>query len=154
MIRRGWTRPALLALSAWLVGAATAVAVGLLALSSVGAGLTGGPADPLAQAPIGATPVPAPGPSQDPSITPAAQSFSSIGGTVEARCVEGGPYLEFWTPAQGYHAKDVVRGPAERARVKFESRNYEVVMTITCVGGVPQSTVKEEWEDDAETTAA
>jgi hypothetical protein len=72
------------------------------------------------------------------------QPLDSPGGTVVARCMAGGVYLAFWSPAQGFRVDDVIRGPAAVARVSFESLTQEVTMTIRCVGGVAQSTVGQE----------
>lgn len=140
----------MLAVVAWVVGALTAVAVGLFALSSVGTGLFGQPADPLAQAgdpePPAVATVTTPAvttPAATPTESTAAtdQPLDSPGGTVVARCVQGGAYLAFWSPAQGFHADDVIRGPAAVVRVTFESPTRELRMTIRCVDGVAESTV-------------
>jgi hypothetical protein len=156
------TRSALLAVSAWTVGAAAAVGVGLLALSLVGSTFLNGPTDPLAQA---GTPLPTTQPSgttSDPAVIgpmPTAESstvtasgpaggterqLSSAGGSVLARCTADGAYLVLWSPAQGYHAGDVIRGPAATARVEFESLTSEIKVVVICVGGVPQANVSEE----------
>jgi hypothetical protein len=155
------TRSALLAVSAWTVGAAAAVGVGLLALSLVGNTFLNGPSDPLAQA---GNPLPATQPTATmscpattvPALTadsPASASagasgterqLSSAGGSVLARCTADGAYLVLWSPAQGYHAGDVIRGPAASARVEFESLTSEIKVVVTCVGGVLQANVLEE----------
>ena len=144
-------RPAVLAVVAWALGAATAVAVGLLALSSVGAGLFG-PADPLARAAdvdlAGSAPTATPSPSPSP-FGPSPESertLTSEGGTVVARCIDGNAYLVLWSPAQGFRAGDVRRGPAAIARVKFETGGREIKMQVFCDGGVAQSMVEDEWE--------
>jgi serine/threonine-protein kinase len=138
---------------AWAVGAGTAVAVGLLALSTVGTSLSG-PVDPLAHAtdPGGepgsgtASPPPASPQPDDTSEPPTGDghTLTSAGGTVVATCVNGSAYLVVWSPAQGFHAEDVIRGPARVARVKFESRGREIGVTVTCVDGIPQSSVEDE----------
>jgi hypothetical protein len=143
-------RPVVIAVVAWLVGAATAVTVGVLALSIVGADLFG-PADPLAQA---AAPVPSPDsaagtdlPRPGTSSAPAAdaeRTFTLASGTVVARCVDGAAYLVLWSPAPGFRAEDVTRGPAAVTRVKFETRGQEIKVTVRCVDGVPQSQVDED----------
>jgi hypothetical protein len=143
-------RPALIAVAAWAFGAVTAVTVGLFALSTVGSGWFAGPADPLAHAvepsPVAAQPAAtATGTSVPATATAtvsltAAQTLSSPGGTVVAGCVSGGVYVALWSPAQGFRADDVFRGPAATARVTFENLTVEVEMSITCVDGVPRST--------------
>ena len=136
---------------AWAVGAATAVMVGLLALSSVGAGLFG-PADPLAPA---AEPLVSPStsvtsmPTNSVSAGPIVgveRTLASAGGTVVAQCIDADAYLVLWSPAPGFHAEDVRRGPAPVARVTFETRGQEVKLAVRCVDRVPQSSVDQEWE--------
>jgi serine/threonine-protein kinase len=126
----------------------TAVTVGLFALSSVGSGLVHGPADPLANAvEPSAEPLATATGSADATTSTAStgpqQSLTSPGGTVVASCVNGGVYLALWSPAQGFHTDDVLRGPSPSALVTFESPTLEVAMTITCVDGVPRSTYSE-----------
>src|SRR5262249_51779022 len=130
-------RPAVLAVVSWAVGAATAITVGLVALSSVGT--FDGPSDPLARtgdqapaadAPGPATPTNATTPSPavtatDPprsavQTTSGDKQLTSAGGSVVARCVGGDAYLVIWSPAQGFHAGAVTRGPTQTARVTFE----------------------------------
>jgi hypothetical protein len=65
----------------------------------------------------------------------------SRGGSVMASCQAGLAYLQYWSPAQGYQADNVVRGPAAKARVAFESVTSELVMTVTCQGGKPADQV-------------
>jgi hypothetical protein len=140
---------------AWAVGAATAVAVGLLALSSVRADLFG-PADPLAPAaapldgasPAGTSSASAPATSSASPVVGEERTLASPGGTVVAHCVDDGAYLVLWSPAPGFHADDVRRGPAPVARVKFERPGQEVEVTVRCVDRVPQSSIDEEWESE------
>jgi hypothetical protein len=147
-----------LALVAWVVGAGTAVAVGLLALSIVGTSLAG-PVDPLAHvtdpgaatasSPTASSPTaaPSPGVTSEPP-TGEGRTLTSAGGTVVAECVDGAAYLLVWSPAQGFHAEDVIRGPARVTRVKFETFGREIEVTITCVDGTPQSSVHDESGSD------
>lgn len=137
----------LTAVIAWLAGAATAVAIGLFALSSIDFGLTDrtagqslgdvsghdSPAATPETVPSGATDSPSP------SAGGAPRTINSPGGTVVARCVPGGVYLVSWSPAQGFHSEHVVRGPAEAAKVKFEGGGREYELTVKCVRGVPQA---------------
>ncbi|MER6826702.1 hypothetical protein ABT352_12000 [Streptosporangium sp. NPDC000563] len=54
------------------------------------------------------------------------------GGRVIARCEGGLVTLRSWSPAQGFQADDVERGPADRARVEFESEEDEVKVEVRC----------------------
>src|SRR5439155_12282407 len=70
-------------------------------------------------------------PAEPPTVSPTASAggvpvsprpdrvLTSTGGTVVARCVDGGAYLVSWSPAQGYRAEEVRRGRAAVARVSF-----------------------------------
>ena len=60
--------------------------------------------------------------------------LTSPGGTVLAECRAAGAYLVSWSPAQGYEASDVTRGPAATARVVFESAAKSVTMTVILPG--------------------
>jgi hypothetical protein len=62
---------------------------------------------------------------------------SSAGGTVMTSCQSGLAYLQYWSPAQGYRAHDVFRGPALQASVGFESLNSEAEIRVTCNGSHP-----------------
>jgi hypothetical protein len=142
------------------VGASLAVAVSLLALSMVSTGLTTGPFQPVTRDVVAsasqATPTPQPKASDTatggartaaPSPSGAStseRSLSSLGGTVVARCQTGGAYLVYWSPAPGYRVDNVVRGPAQPARVSFEGQGREVKVSVTCVNGTPQARTREE----------
>src|SRR5258708_2269031 len=140
------TRSVVASVGAWTVGAGIALAVSLLALSMVSTGLTTEPVQPVTRD-VGATadqatrtpsplhsgfaaadpPTGSAAPSHPASATPKSatpsdvaknqRSLSSVGGTVVANCRTGGAYLVYWSPAPGYHVDDVVRGPAEPARL-------------------------------------
>jgi hypothetical protein len=58
--------------------------------------------------------------------------------------MDGNAYLILWSPAQGFHADHVVRGPAHTVKVEFESQTQEVSLAVTCVNGVPQGTTESE----------
>jgi serine/threonine-protein kinase len=171
----------LTSVTAWVAGAAAAVAVSVLALVLMGSRISGPDAHPAAAgspvpplspaasgagdvvAPASTTTSPAPAASVVPSPTRAAptrsrgaptpspssrstasgeSSFSSAGGTVDASCSAAGAYLVSWSPAPGYQIADVVRGPAPRAWVTFDSGAQHVTVTITCSSGQPQATVR------------
>jgi hypothetical protein len=69
--------------------------------------------------------------------------LTSPGGSLVARCSAGRAYLASWSPAQGYRAEEVRRGPAEEASLIFEGPQRNVV-TIRCVAGVPQASISQE----------
>lgn len=136
----------LTALIAWVAGAATAVAVGLFALSSIDFGLANrSTAQPLGE-PQSAAPSaePSQSPTADPPSAPPGgieRIITSDGGSVVARCTPAGAYLVSWSPAQGFRSDDVRRGPAASARVAFERPGRKYVITVKCVGGMPQGSV-------------
>jgi hypothetical protein len=141
--------------AAWTVGAAAAIGVGMLALSLVGSGLTDTGAaaganvvvnqpDPLVATPPTSAPSPAVGPTASVSPSTGTRTIPSAGGTVVARCGDGGAYLVVWSPAPGYRTDDVLRGPAATVRVAFEGNGREVKIAVTCVGGTPQPAIHDE----------
>ena len=120
-----------------------AVSVGLTALSSIGAGLSDQALQPLTPTrpgqPTGAPPSSTEGGGAGASSPPAAptdQTLSTSGGTVIATCRPEGAYLVGWSPAPGYRAEDVVRGPREVAKLKFTGNGREIEVSVRCVGGV------------------
>ena len=182
---------------AWLLGAATATAGSLLAVSLLGQGIADSPGQQLTAAAINsalasqaseagqtgtgqagqqgapagrpgqatagpqvpASPAtrpattrpaatrPAPAgtrPAAARPTTPGTQAGSgtvltSPGGTVLAQCRPGGAFLVSWSPAQGYQADSVTRGPAATAQVIFESSARSVTMVVSCQAGVPEA---------------
>ena len=147
--------------AAWILGAATSVGVGLLALTLVGEDLRGDASRPLTAdasvvagtastiAPtIVASPT-GPTPSTTATIpTGETRRLSSPGGDVLARCSAAGVYLVYWSPAQGFRTDDVNRGPAPVATLSFERATVETKLKITCVGGVPQLEILGQQRDD------
>lgn len=170
----------LFGLVAWLLGATSATAGSLLAVSLLGQGIGGGAAQQLTQEAVNralasegaeSSPVAAPTPTRtvlpvakparpSPTATPdhsqatattpspaATQNdentsgtvFTSKGGEVLASCQAAGAYLLSWTPLQGFHVDDVLRGPAAAARVTFESTAVDMTMMVTCSAGVPSA---------------
>jgi hypothetical protein len=81
---------------------------------------------------------PASSPSAQATAVPTSTVLTSAGGAVVAECRPGGAYLVSWSPAPGYEAGAVVRGPASTAQVAFHSAN-SVTMFVTCSTGVPTS---------------
>jgi hypothetical protein len=151
-------RPLLAGVLAWVVGASASVVVGLLALSLIGADLTGTGDPPVAAEPVvdigaGAGPGTAtppatatPAGSVSPGGATAAPTgqrrLNSAGGHVVAQCQGGQAYLVLWSPAPGYRVRDVDRGPRDDARVRFESDEREVEMRVTCAGAEPRAAVE------------
>ena len=94
--------------------------------------------------PVGATPSArasrtrsASSPSAQATAAPTSTVLTSAGGTVVATCRPGGAYLVSWSPAPGYEAGPVVRGPAMTAQVTFNTSGNSVTMTVSCSTGVP-----------------
>jgi hypothetical protein len=155
-LRRGLTRRVLTGLVAWAAGAATAVAVGLLALSLIGPGLGTPSAQPLANPLAGAvqddpvtsgSPVPASGLTGSAPGAPAPareRLLTSTGGSTLARCTGVVAYLVSWSPAQGYRVAEVNRGPGREAEVIFQVDHQlaQVTMDVHCVAGIPQAHVE------------
>jgi len=84
-----------------------------------------------------------------PAPQPATTVLTSVGGTVVAGCQSAGAYLVTWSPAQGYQATHVVRGPAATAKVAFAGFRKLVTMVVTCSGGAPStSTTVSNWRDE------
>ena len=72
----------------------------------------------------------------------ASKLLTSAGGTAVASCQQGGAYLLYSSPAQGYEADDVVRGPSAVASVTFTSNSRKVILRVTCTSsGVPTAHV-------------
>jgi hypothetical protein len=82
---------------------------------------------------------PASSPRARATATPASTVLSSPGGTAVAECRTAGAYLVSWSPAPGYEAGSVARGPAPTAQVTFNSAATagSVVMLVSCSTGVP-----------------
>jgi hypothetical protein len=169
----GTVRRLVVSVLAWIVGAAAAVAVGVLALTSIGDGLTArterplGPEAVAREASAAATGTPAqpsttdgatPTPTTPAPTTPAPTDQGadklvwSPGGTTVARCAGAQAYLVSWSPEQGYRAHDVTRGPAEVVSVRFDADDPKgddtrVLLTVRCVDGQPQPTVTRRGDD-------
>jgi hypothetical protein len=156
-------------IAAWTLGAGVAVVVGMLALSLIDDGLAAGqPVPGLAPAPRVADATaasPAAEPSESGTTAPAgatpatsaaagsSRQLSSPGGTVTARCTSTGAYLVSWSPAQGYEADDVHRGPARTVSVVFRAGSHRAVLAVRCVDGLPQP-VPGWHEDDGPATSS
>ncbi|WP_246595428.1 serine/threonine-protein kinase [Actinoplanes auranticolor] len=80
---------------------------------------------------------PAPGPTTAQPIADV-RTFTSRGGTVEARCnAAGRAELVSWTPTDPYEVQRVNEGPALTAVIVFRDGKSRVRMTATCVAGTP-----------------
>ncbi|NUT18858.1 MAG: hypothetical protein HOV77_06710 [Hamadaea sp.] len=135
---------------AWGAGAVTAIAVGVLALSLIGSSLVDRRLPPTTMRldPAGSASSPSIVPTIDPAPTAVERTLTTAAGSVVARCANGHAYLVSWSPAQGYRAENVRRGPAQTARVEFESRSEAAVLRVTCAGGTPQVAVGHDDEHD------
>jgi hypothetical protein len=80
---------------------------------------------------------PASPPSAQPTTMAASTVLTSVGGTLVAQCRPSGTFLVSWSPAPGYEAGAVARGPASTAQVAFNSAGNTVTMTVSCSTGVP-----------------
>jgi hypothetical protein len=137
-------RRALFVAMLWFAVAAAATAAGVAAIDVLENGITGSEVRPLdgdavrrALSHATATSVPAPGPSTPPPSGAVTRNLAAGGGTVTARCVGERATLLAWTPAQGFRAEEVSRGPAPAASLKLTSGSDEYEVTVTCASGVP-----------------
>jgi len=97
---------------------------------------------PLPPAETGEPTVPAtqPTPTAEPTTAePVAdvRTFTSRGGTIDARCDAGRAELVSWTPTDPYVVQKVNQGPAVAAVIVFKDRSSRIRMTVTCVAGTP-----------------
>ncbi len=86
---------------------------------------------------------PSPAPSSSAAIV-----LTSADGSVAAVCEPGGAYLVYWSPQPGFEADDVVRGPAQVARVVFSNDTSGILMRVTCSDGNPVEQLSNAWHDD------
>jgi hypothetical protein len=152
---------------AWLIVAFLTTLGGLAAVNSLGDGILGSAERPLTHESVAAelsgppsgpppgTPSESPafspsaGPSRTPTGTgsplepppaaPVSRTFSSAGGTVTAACSGDTVTLQYWSPAQGYEADHVVRGPAATVSLRFRQggRGHGIRLAFTCQDGSP-----------------
>lgn len=99
--------------------------------------------DPSASTPESPVPSTPASPASDPSASPGPSTsaapvtgrsgvIDTEGGSVIARCEDGLVTLRAWSPAQGFHVEKVERGPADRARVEFESDETKAKVEVRC----------------------
>jgi hypothetical protein len=120
------------------------------------------PVDPTSPTPVPATvpgdddfpssAIPSPSASAPRSGTSSSRSGTdkllwSAGGSVIARCTGSQVYLVSWSPEPGYRVRDVVRGPAAQASVRFDGDDERVSVSVRCVSGTPVATVTRRGED-------
>jgi len=130
----------LLAVVGWLVAAAVATAVGVVAVRAIGSGIAGDTVRPMSDRQVHAalasgSPRPAPSAAggSGGTVTP----VSTAGGDLTVRCVGDQATVLSWTPAQGYRADDIERGPSDDdAGLKFESENREIKVKLSCAHGI------------------
>ena len=150
----------LLGIGAWVLGVATATSGSLFAVERMGQHLIAQQSTQISIATVNADLVrehsepamsaPTTAPARTPPAKvrhrarrhrsaplPAAVLLESADGSAAARCQEGGAYLVYWSPQQGYEAQRVIRGPAAVAQVTFGNGYDGVVLQVTCRAGVP-----------------
>ena len=134
----------LLAVGGWLIAAAAATAVGLLATGAVGTSITGTTPAPLSQQQVDralarSSPAPSARTSASPSTAPGGvtRALDTRGGTLIARCQNGQASLVSWSPAQGYDTEDIRPGPAPAAAITFETHGTAIQVRVGCTAGIP-----------------
>lgn len=136
-------RHVILGVAGWLTVAAAATGAGIAAVSVLEDGITGSKVRPLDDDAVRRAL--SSGPATTPSPTPVTTApaggeprvLGTGGGTVTARCDGGQATLVAWTPAQGYRADEVDRGPAATPSLSFTSASREYHVTVHCAGGIP-----------------
>jgi hypothetical protein len=148
-------RSVVVSTAAWTIGALSSVGIGLVALSMIGTGFADRGQQPLAPSAVGSS-APAdsespfgfdtPSAQPTPSVTPAGtnHTVTTRGGTVIVRCVQSGAYMVGWSPAAGYQADDLRRGPAVTVGITFESTTREVSVSVICEANTAQPTIHDE----------
>lgn len=142
----------LLTVVGWFAAVSGATTVGVLAVDAIGSGIAGTTAEPLTGKEVAsqlatASPASSKPISTESSPANASRVLGTKGGTIVARCTDGRVYLASWSPAQGYEADNVRRGPARTAGLQFESDDAELHVRISCERGVPNKQVKTEYDD-------
>ena len=138
---------------AWLIVAFLTTLGGLAAVNSLGDGILGSAERPLTHESVDAelSAQPSVSPALSPSALapstlspsplepPVPRTFSSAGGTVTAACTGDVITLRYWSPAQGYEADHVVRGPATTVSLRFRQggRGHGIRLAFACSDGSP-----------------
>lgn len=94
------------------------------------------PASPTGPAPSQSTTSAAP--ARNPAAaSPVQRTLSGDAGSVVAQCQGSAVYLVTWSPAQGYQAELLQRGPAHLATLVFTGFGHHVAIRVGCSGGAP-----------------
>jgi hypothetical protein len=132
----------------WLVAAAAATAVGLVAVSAIGTDIFGAGQDPLSQSEVddlltSRTPTPSStSPSTTTSAPPADTTTVTNGGTVISRCEGALVRVVSASPAQGFQVDPDDDELDDHPSVKFFSGEREVEVRLRCAGGVPSAEIR------------
>lgn len=145
----------LLAVAGWFTAAAVATTIGVVAVGAIGTGIVGATNRPLTPSQVDQALVHSTqgnsalqSPASASGGTDSARVLSTAGGTLLARCADGRAALLSWSPAQGYEAEDIHRGPATRATLQFESDDAEIDVRVTCQADIPTSQATARSEHD------
>lgn len=131
----------------WLVAAAAATAVGLVAVSAIGTDIFGAGQDPLSQSEVdellSRTPTPS-STSTSPSspAPPADETTVTDGGTVISRCEGALVRVVSASPAQGFQVDPDDDEVDDHPSVKFVSGEREIEVRLRCVDGVPSAEIR------------
>ena len=131
---------------AWLGAVVVATVVGLMAVNAIGSGLVGPGQQVLDPAEVDARlaasgPEPTVAPTSASAPPPAAPTvIPSDGGTVVARCVDGGLEIISTSPAQGWEIHD--EAEEDLGRVRFENGRDRVELRMSCVDGQPRAEIR------------
>jgi hypothetical protein len=123
--------------AAWTASAATAVGLGFLAVSLVGAS-----ASPQSPPVVGATVSAGAAPTSG-AVSPSGE-MATVGGTVYGSCTGGTPYLAS-APAPGWWVDD----SSTADHVEFKNGTEKVEIRTACVDGGPQFAVEGPRADDS-----
>ena len=134
----------------WVVAAAAATAVGLVAVSAIGTDIFGAEHDPLSQSEVDklitSPPTPPPTTSSPPTTTtpppPADTTTATEGGTVISRCEGTLVRIVSRNPAQGFRVDKDDDDVDDHPSVKFTSGEREIEVRLRCVNGTPQPEIR------------
>lgn len=135
----------------WLVAAAAATAVGLVAVSAIGTDIFGAGQDPLSQSevddllanrPTSTTSRTPPSTTSSPPPPPPEKTIQSEGGTVMARCEGTLVRIVSASPAQGFQVDPDDDELDDHPSVKFQSGEQEIEVRVRCVNGTPSAEIR------------
>lgn len=131
----------------WVVAAAAATAVGLVAVSAIGTDIFGAGQDPLSQSEVddlltSRTTAPSTTPSASTSAPPADKTTVTDGGTVISRCEGTLVRVVSASPAQGFQVDPDDDELDDHPSVKFVSGEREIEVRLRCAGGVPVADIR------------